>query len=139
MVFGWLLAFLLFLGIELVTVNLVSIWFAIGAFVSMILAYFTDNFYIQMIVFIVVSVVILLITKPLAKKFKKTSFVPTNSDMVIGKIGEVTKEITSDNYGEVKVFGNYWTACSKKKIAVGEKVKVINIEGVKLIVEKEDK
>ena len=48
MVFGWLLAFLLFLGIELVTVNLVSIWFAIGAFVSMILAYFTDNFYIQM-------------------------------------------------------------------------------------------
>ena len=139
MVFGWLLAFLLFLGIELVTVNLVSIWFAIGAFVSMILAYFTDNFYIQMIVFIVVSVVILLITKLLAKKLKKTSFVPTNSDMVIGKIGEVTKEITSDNYGEVKVFGNYWTACSKKKISVGEKVKVINIEGVKLIVEKEDK
>lgn len=139
MVYGWLLAFLLFLGIELVTVNLVSIWFAIGAFVSMILAYFTNNFYIQLLVFIIVSVIALLITKPLAKKLKKTSFVPTNSDRVIGKIGEVSKKITPDNYGEVKVFGNYWTACSKKKIDVGEKVKVIDIEGVKLIVEKEDK
>ena len=53
------------------TINLVSIWFAIGAIVSMGVAYFTYNVLIQMIVFIVVSLVTLLITKPLVKKFKK--------------------------------------------------------------------
>ena len=120
MAFCWLIAFLVFLTIEMITINLVSIWFAIGAIVSMGLAYFTNNVLIQMIVFIVVSLVTLLITKPLVKKFKKVDFVPTNSDRVIGKVGEVTKRITPDEYGEVKVI-------------------ITNIEGVKLIVKKEEK
>ena len=69
MAFCWLIAFLVFLTIEMITINLVSIWFAIGAIVSMGVAYFTNNVLIQMIVFIVVSLVTLLITKPLVKKF----------------------------------------------------------------------
>ena len=139
MAFCWLIAFLVFLTIEMITINLVSIWFAIGAIVSMGLAYFTNNVLIQMIVFIVVSLVTLLITKPLVKKFKKVDFVPTNSDRVIGKVGEVTKIITPDEYGEVKVYGTVWTAFSDDVLNVGDKVIITNIEGVKLIVKKEEK
>ena len=139
MAFCWLIAFLVFLTIEMITINLVSIWFAIGAIVSMGLAYFTNNVLIQMIVFIVVSLVTLLITKPLVKKFKKVDFVPTNSDRVIGKVGEVTKRITPDEYGEVKVFGTLWTDFSDDVLNVGDKVIITNIEGVKLIVKKEEK
>ena len=72
------------------------------------------------------------------KKFKGFEKVPTNSDRVIGKRGEVTKEIDRDKYGEVKVYGNTWTATSKEDISVGEKVIVTGIEGVKLIVKKEE-
>ena len=139
MAFCWLIAFLVFLTIEMITINLVSIWFAIGAIVSMGVAYFTNNVLIQMIVFIVVSLVTLLITKPLVKKFKKVDFVPTNSDRVIGKVGEVTKIITPDEYGEVKVYGTVWTAFSDDVLNVGDKVIITNIEGVKLIVKKEEK
>ena len=72
------------------------------------------------------------------KAFRKTDIEATNSDRVIGKSGEVIKEISNNEYGEVKVFGNVWTATSKQNLSVGDKVKVISIEGVKLIVEKEE-
>ncbi len=135
----WFIVFLVMLIVELMTVNLVSIWFSIGALGAMLTAYFTDSIVIQIIVFIVVSIISLLITKPLVKKFKGFDITPTNSDRVIGKTGEVTKKIDNNSYGEVKVFGNTWTATSKEVIDVGEKVKVLNIEGVKLIVEREEK
>ncbi len=132
----WFFAFIILLGIELATVNLVSIWFAIGAVASLITTIFTDSVFIQAMVFVVVSVVALLVTKPLIKKFKGFDVTPTNSDRVIGKVGEVTKDILKNKYGEVKVFGNVWTATSKDEIKVGSKVKVLSIDGVKLIVEK---
>ena len=90
----WFIAFVLFLIIELITVNLVTIWFAIGAVASMIATIMTDSFVIQVIVFIVISLVCLLVTKPLVQKFKGFNVHPTNSDRVIGKVGEVTKKIT---------------------------------------------
>jgi len=139
MVIGWFIAFLILLIIELVTVNLVTIWFAIGAVAAIITTIFTDSVLIQAIVFIIVSVIALLITKPLIKKFKKFEVEPTNSDRVIGKVGEVTQKIGRNKYGEVKVYGNTWTASSKQVINVGERVKVLSIDGVKLVVEKEKK
>ena len=139
MVIGWFIAFVILLLIELVTVNLVTIWFAIGAVAAIITTIFTDSILIQSIVFVVVSVIALLITKPLIKKFKKFEVEPTNSDRVIGKIGEVTQKIGRNKYGEVKVYGNTWTASSKQVINVGERVKVLSIDGVKLVVEKEKK
>ena len=137
MAFWWFIAFLVFLFIELITVNLVTIWFAIGAIAATATTMFTDSIAIQAIVFVVVSIISLLITKPLVKKFKKFDFTPTNSDRVIGKIGEVTKKISPNKYGEVKVFDSVWTAKSEDEIKVGETVKVLSIEGVKLIVKKE--
>ena len=139
MVIGWFIAFIVLLAIELVTVNLVTIWFAIGAVAAIITTIFTDSILIQCIVFTIVSVISLLITKPLIKKFKKFDVEPTNSDRVIGKVGEVTKKIDKNKYGEVKVYGNTWTAYSKEVIEEGERVKVLSIDGVKLVVEKENK
>lgn len=138
MTIWWFGAFVILLLMEIGTVNLVSVWFAIGAIVAMICSVFIESVVIQLLVFIVVSLIALAVTKPLIKKFKVMEFVPTNLDRVIGKVGTVTKEITKDNYGEVKVFGNAWTAASDKKISVGTKVKVLAIEGVKLIVKVEE-
>lgn len=135
----WFSLGILLIVVEISTVNLVSIWFSIGSFVTMIVSMFTDSILIQLITFIITSIIALLITKPLANKFKKKKILPTNYDRVIGQVAEVTKDILPDNYGEVKVLGSYWTAISSKKIVVGEKVIVKKVEGVKLIVEKEEK
>lgn len=135
----WFVFCLILLFVEIVTINLVSIWFAIGAFAAMVCALITDTFMIQLFVFIIISIIALLITKPLVKKFRKNNIVPTNFDRVIGKTGEVIKKITPDQYGEVKVLGSIWTASSDEVLEVGEKVKIKCVEGVKLIVLKEEK
>ena len=135
----WFIACLFLIFIEISTINVVSIWFAIGAFFSMVLAIFIDNLLLQLLVFITVSIIALLITKPVVNKFKKNDVVPTNVDRVIGKRAEVIKKITPDEYGEVKVLGAIWTATSDTVLNVSDKVIVKKIDGVKLVVEKEEK
>lgn len=141
MVDGWIIAFIVLIFIELITVNLVSIWFAIGSIAAYITTFFTDNFMIQLIVFVIVSIISLLAMKPLTKKIRNKKYEPTNLDRVIGKEGVVTKDISKNTYGEVKVSGSIWTATSKKAISKGTQVKVLKIDGVKLLVEevKEEK
>ena len=134
----WFCAFICLVFIEIITVNLVTIWFALGAVAAIITTFFTDSIVIQTVVFIVVSIISLLATKPIMKKFKTFKITPTNSDRVIGKMGEVTIKIGKNSYGEVNIFGNTWTAMSDNPIDVGKKVKVLAIEGVKLIVEEEE-
>ncbi len=137
MTYTWFIAFIVLLVLELVTVNLVSIWFAIGSVCAFITTFFTDSIIIQVGVFIIVSIIALILTKPIVKKFKANEVIPTNLDRVIGKRAEVIKKITEDEYGEVKVMGSVWTACSNETLEVGQKVKVKKIDGVKLIVSKE--
>ena len=134
----WFGTFIFLLIVEIVTVNLVTIWFALGALFAIISSMFTDSFIIQMLVFVFVSLISLIVTKPLLKKFKGFEVTPTNSDRVIGMVGEVTKKIDKNKYGQVQVFGNSWTATSDQVIEVGKKVKVLSIDGVKLIVKKEE-
>lgn len=134
----WFILFIVMLVVEFLTAGLVSIWFAFGALCTMLIAYFTDILVIQIASFIIISILTLILTKPLIKKFKVFDVQPTNSDRVIGKIADVTKDITPNNFGEVKIFGNYWTAISEEKIKAGTKVRVKSIDGVKLIVEKEE-
>ena len=133
----WFILFIVMLVVEFLTAGLVSIWFAFGALCTMLIAYLTDILVIQIASFIIISILTLILTKPLIKKFKVFDVQPTNSDRVIGKIADVTKDITPNNFGEVKIFGNYWTAISEEKIKAGTKVRVKSIDGVKLIVEKE--
>lgn len=133
--FYWLgLSIILFI-IEAVSINLITIWFGIGALVSTFIAMITDNLVVHIVVFLAVSAVTLALTRPLlVKRIKK---VPTNADSIIGKVAVVTKEIDNINaVGEVKADGKYWTARSADGsiIAEGIKVKVDAIEGVKLIV-----
>ncbi len=131
----WIIIFLILLFIELVTINLVSIWFAIGSLGAYLTTYFTDNITIQVIVFIIVSIISLLITKPVVKKIRNRSIEATNLDRVIGQEGVVTKEISKNTFGEVNIKGSIWTATSKEKIKKGAQVKVLKIDGVKLLVE----
>lgn len=132
----WTVIFLVLLFIEIITVNLVTVWFALGALSAIIVSIFTDNLIIQTLVFIFVSSISLLITKPLVKKLGNKDFVPTNLDRVVGKVGIVTRDITNENYGEVKVLGSIWTACSFENIKKDTKVIVQKIDGVKLIVQR---
>ncbi|MDO5394108.1 MAG: NfeD family protein [Mycoplasmatota bacterium] len=133
----WLIAFLGLLLVEFLTVGLVSIWFAFGALAALITTFITESVLVQVLVFVVISIIALLVTRPLMKKFKVNGFEPTNTDRVIGKVAEVTKEIKPNVYGEVVIFGTEWMAASEEKIAVGEKVVVEKIEGAKLIVRRE--
>ena len=136
----WLLLFITLIIVEIVTINLVSIWFAIGALSSCIVSLFTDNVYIQFLIFTIVSMISLIITKPLMKKIKNKEHIATNLDRIIGKVGIVTLDIIPNNIGEVKVDGKKWSAISKSKILAGSTVKIIKIDGVKILVEecKED-
>lgn len=136
----WFVIFLALLFFELITVNLVSIWFAIGSFAALITSFYTENITIQVIVFVVVSIIALALTNKVTNRLRKRKIVPTNLDRVVGQIGIVTKDITKDEYGEVKVKGSIWTASANKPIKKASYIKVERIDGVKLIVkeQKED-
>ena len=137
--YSWLILFVVLIILELCTVNLTTIWFAFGALLAYIVSLFTDNVMIQTTVFLAVSVITLILTRPVVRKYLLTKPSRTNADMLIGKIGVVTKEITKTDIGEVKIDGKYWSAKANKKIKEGSKVEILAIEGVKLIVkEKED-
>ena len=133
----WLAAGIFLLIVEAATPALVSIWFALGAFTALIAAFAGVQLWIQILLFLIVSAIALIVTRPLAKKYLDTKHVATNADMVIGKEGVVTEEI--DNLkakGAVSCMGKEWTARSldDKVLEKGTKVKVHSIEGVKLIV-----
>ena len=131
----WLVLFVVLALFELVTVNLVSIWFSLGALITTFVSLITDNLMIHLAVFTISSILLLLLTKPFVKKMKKKEGVPTNLDMVIGKTGVVTEKIEKDEIGEVKVLGKKWSAYSDKEVKENSKVKVLSINGVKLKVE----
>ena len=131
----WLVLFVVLALFELVTVNLVSIWFSLGALITTFVSLVTDNLMIHLAVFTISSILLLLLTKPFVKKMKKREEVPTNLDMVVGKTGVVTETIEKDGIGEVKVLGKKWSAYSDKEVKEHSKVKVLSINGVKLKVE----
>lgn len=131
----WLVLFVVLALFELVTVNLVSIWFSLGALITTFVSLATDNLMIHLAVFTISSILLLLLTKPFVKKMKKREEVPTNLDMVVGKTGVVTEKIEKDGIGEVKVLGKKWSAYSDKEIEENSKVKILSINGVKLKVE----
>ena len=139
MIFVWLGLLVLFLAVEFATAQLTTVWFAAGALVSLLLASFgVDNLAIQIIVFTLVSLVSLILTRPLVKKWTRARKQPTNADMVIGEEAVVTETISNtDGKGLAKVNGAIWSARSADDsiIPAGKTVTVKKIEGVKLIVE----
>ena len=124
--------------IELQTSDLVTIWFTIGAVGALIAALFKLDIWIQLVIFLAISTICILLTRPLAKKLQQKEIIRTNSDKVIGKIGVITKTIVAEDIGEVKVDGKEWRAINNDGLTfeVGEKVIVEAISGTKLIVSK---
>ena len=136
---SWIIIFIILLIIEILTVNLITIWFAVGALGAIITSIFTDSILIQTLIFILVSILSLIITKPLIKKFKLNEKEPTNLDMVIGKTAIVIKDIKPLENGEVKIDGKIWTATSDENIKKDSKVEILAIDGVKLkVISKEE-
>jgi len=134
----WLIAMIVLLVIEGIVPGLISIWFALGALAALIAAALHAPLWLQLLWFLVVSVVALAATRPLVKKYVNSRVKPTNADMILGKDCVVTEEI--DNVrgtGAVTVGGKVWTARmenDEERAAVGEILHGIRIEGVKLIV-----
>ena len=133
----WLVAAIIFLIIEALSVQLISIWLAGGAIIAMVLALLNVNFWIQALIFAVVSLVLIILTRPLVKRILNKKIEATNADRSIGKEASVTSEINNVlGKGQVNLSGQIWSARSSDDsvINVGETVIVEKIDGVKLIV-----
>lgn len=122
--------------VEMITVDLVSIWVAVGCLVAAIMAALKLPLLYQLIAVLLVSVGLGIITRPYCKKLLRGNITATNSDRLIGKTAVVTKSFTDEERGEVKIAGEYWTCISKshQSFNEGDHVKVLAIEGVKLVV-----
>ena len=134
----WLAAFIVFAIGEAVTVGLVSVWFAVGALAAMFATAFGAGLWLQIAVFLGVSALALALFQPLSSKFLKPRISATNADRVIGSQALVTETIdNAQAQGQVRVKGQVWSARSDQDVVIpaGRDVKVLRIEGVKVIVE----
>lgn len=135
----WLIAMIVLLIVEGVVPGLVSIWFALGALAALLASILHAPLWLQIFCFLLVSVASLVLTRPLAKKYINARVQPTNADRILGHECIVTEEI--DNLrgtGAVRVDGKEWTARAaedSKCYAKGDVLRVLRIEGVKLIVQ----
>jgi membrane protein implicated in regulation of membrane protease activity len=134
----WLGVMLIFLAVEAACpIHLVSIWFAAGALVGMIAAALEAEIWLQVVLFVAVSAVLLACLWPFTRKFLKPRLVKTNVDAIVGQKGYVTEDIDNmQAVGQVKLGGMYWTArsASNQNIEKGALVQVERIEGVKVFV-----
>ena len=138
MIIIWFAVIILAALIEINTMDLASIWFSAGALIAFILALVGLNPFLQIIVFMVVSLLLLLSIRPIVKNYLKTNVISTNTDRLVGKVAICTKDINIGERGEVKIDGKYWLAISSgdEDIVIDEKVEVLAIEGVKLVVDR---
>ncbi len=142
---GWLVAFVIFIGIEAGTMALTTIWFAGGALAAFLAALLGLPVQVQLVLFLLVSFLLLIFTKPFVTRFVNRDTEKTNVEGLIGKRGRVTAEINNAmSVGAVVVNGQEWTARAVSDDAVipeGDSRMVREIRGVKLIVEqvKEEK
>ncbi len=135
----WLALLIIFAVAEAATVGLTSVWFALGSLGALVCALAGGNIWLQLGIFIVLSLVCLVALRPLAKKYLNNRVEPTNADRVIGQEARVTQDIDNiQGTGAVTIGGVTWTARSEHDtpIPAGAMVRVLRIEGVKVMVEK---
>ena len=134
----WLVIIIFLVFIEIITVNLTTIWFVVSGLMALILSFFIDAFEIQFATFVLGGVILLFTTRPYLVRKLKVKETKTNLDRVVGMQGVVTMEITKLNPGEVKVDGKLWTAIADDKIKKDMIIEVLSIDGVKLKVKESD-
>ena len=135
----WLVLLLLFAASEAVTVGPTSIWFAAGALVALLAALLGGPMWVQITLFLAVSLLCLAAVRPLAKRLLNSRVEPTNADRVIGAQAQVTEDIDNiHGRGAVVIRGMTWSARSQDggPITTGTMVRVLRIEGVKVFVER---
>lgn len=136
----WLAAMIVLIVIEIVTVGFGAIWFAIGSLAAVIVSLLGGGTMLQIAVFLAVSFAMLIFTRPLAVKYINSTRTRTNYEGIIGKVVRITQDV--DNIVETGcavVNGQDWTvraADNGCRITAGSLAKVVDIKGVKLIVEK---
>ncbi|MGN0416103.1 MAG: NfeD family protein [Agathobacter sp.] len=137
----WVLLIIAFVIGELISVGLTSIWFAAGALAALLLALLGVGPLVQFAVFLIVSIVLLLSTRSWAQRFINSRTQKTNADSIIGQTIRIAERVSNrDQTGMAIVHGQEWTVRARSDDEVIEKdqnAKVVEISGVKLIVEKE--
>lgn len=139
MVIFWIVSLILFVVLEALSAQLVSIWFAGGSVVALVLSLLNTSIKIQIAAFVISSAVFLIIALPTIRKHLKMDSVPMNADLLIGMDGIVTMDIyNKEETGQIKVRGQYWSARNIEDdvIPTGSRVKIISIEGVHANVQK---
>ena len=136
----WLIVIVVFVAIELSTVTLTSIWFAAGGLAALFVAMLGGNLPVQIIAFLIVAFGLLALTRKWSDKFLDGKKQSTNADRAIGETVRVTERVSNlDRTGRAIVHGQDWTVRTEDDdtiIEKGELVRVLQIKGVKLIVEK---
>lgn len=134
----WLIAAGFFFVAEIITVGFFIFWLGIGSLLAMLVSFITNSVVIQVATFAISSSILLFFTKPLAKKLASSDNAVTNSFSLINKTGIVTISINPlEGIGQVKVNGEIWSAKTEgnKIIPKDSQIKVLKIDGVKLVVE----
>jgi len=132
----WVALTVIFTLIEIFTLGLTTVWFALAALVLVFLSFLPIPLVYQIIIFLAISAALLFFTRPIAIKKLKTGREKTNVDSLVGKHALVTKQISEFDRGEVKLNGQIWTAHSDdgSTINEGTKCEVVRIEGVQAVV-----
>ncbi len=135
----WLVLLILFIAIEIATMGLTTIWFAGGALMAAITAAVGLPIYVQIATFLVISITMLIFTRPVAVKYFNKDRIKTNAESIVGSQAVVTSLIDNlSSTGQVRINGMEWTARTTDdnvKISEGNIVTVVAINGVKLVVE----
>ena len=138
----WLMLLIILIIVEFATMALTTVWFAGGALAAAIVAGLGGKVWLQVVVFLAVSLILLFSTRPIAVKYFNRDRVKTNSEALIGMQAIVISEINNlEGIGQVTVGGQEWSARSTDdsvKIDVGAVVYIRSISGVKLIVEEKE-
>ena len=138
----WLVLFVVLLIIEIFTMGLTTIWFAGGSLLAFVLAYVGFGLPVQIIVFLLSSIILLVLTRPLAVKFFNKERQKTNAESLIGQKAIVLERIDNlHGTGRAEINGMEWSAKTDEPdeiIEAGEVVVIEGIQGVKLIVKKEE-
>lgn len=135
----WLILLAVFLVIEIITLGLTTIWMAAGALVGFLAAILHAPLWSQIVLFLIVSIILIVFTRPVAERYFNRSRVKTNVGGIVGKEGKVTEQIDNFNEtGTVLINGVEWMARNEKDetlINAGARVVVRRVEGVRLYVE----
>lgn len=122
--------------IEIITVDLVAVWFIISGIIVILISAYIESFLIQFAIFILAGIIPLVFLRPYIKRYLMRIKIKNNMKFLIGKIGVVTKEV-NEVEGEMKIDNNLWPVVALKRIKVGSKAKIDSIENLTIFISEE--